>query len=203
MFSFMSSSKIFHYLFFWYHISSSSLYLWHCHHSLDSAFPIPNFQNSQFATPLTKSQSVVISFNSFIFETIFPYLLYCFLKENSKSTPKKGKLVFKDESPLPPKKRAAEESVQSETKGSSSLGKKKKSSTATEAVSTDQQKTSKKENTDVKNENKDGKEEENKSQTGAAGAPSLEKKKSYYAYKAREGPRNLGSKEIPQVNFCM
>jgi len=120
------------------------------------------------------------------------------LKENSKSTPKKGKLVFKDESPLPPKKRAAEESVQSETKGSSSLGKKKKSSTATEAVSTDQQKTSKKENTDVKNENKDGKEEENKSQTGAAGAPSLEKKKSYYAYKAREGPRNLGSKEIPQ-----
>ena len=30
--------------------------------------------------------------------------------------------------------------------------------------------------------------------------PSLEKKKSFYAsYKARDGPRNLGSKEIPQV----
>ena len=30
-------------------------------------------------------------------------------------------------------------------------------------------------------------------------ATPVEKKKSFYAYKAREGPRNLGAKELPQV----
>ena len=92
--------------------------------------------------------------------------------------------------------------MQSVTQGNSSLGKKKKSSTVAETVSSEKEKISKKENKDVNNENKDRKEEESKSETGAAGTSSIEKKKSYFAYKAREGPRNLGSKEIPQVNIA-
>ena len=67
-------------------------------------------------------------------------------------------------------------------------------------------------NTVRKSTNKDGKkgkeemkEKKKEQEMKSAAAPKelsspvVEKKKSYFAYKAREGPKNLGAKEIPQV----
>ena len=100
--------------------------------------------------------------------------------------------MFLEESPLPSRKRSEEEMTQSRAKGSSPLAKKRRIESAVEETQGKERKVSKEEG---KNEKEEG-----KSQKGATGAPSAEKKKSYFAYKAREGPRNLGSKELPQVS---
>ena len=96
--------------------------------------------------------------------------------------------VFLEESPLPSRKRTEEEIAN----GSNSSAKKKKMASAVEETQRKERK--------VSREDRKSEKEEDKSQKGAAGAQSAEKKKSYFAYRSREGPRNLGSKELPQVN---
>ena len=54
-----------------------------------------------------------------------------------------------------------------------------------------------KEDKGEKDEKKQRKEEDGDKEETAT--PIAEKKKSYFAFKAREGPRNLGAKEVPQV----
>ena len=92
-----------------------------------------------------------------------------------------------------------EEKSRPDTKENTSLMKKKKTSSPEKKTPGKDRKASKEENIEKKDENENKKDEESGIPKGPTGTPSVERKKSYYAYKAREGPRNLGSKELPQV----
>lgn len=126
------------------------------------------------------------------------------MKSNPEEFNKKP--LFMDESPLPAKKRKTKEHVSSEPMRGSPSKKKQKvpveeSSKLEDKANVKREKKAMKESKSEKEEIKEQKEEEKKVVKSEASTPNVEKKKSYFAYKAREGPRNLGTKEIPQVDL--
>ena len=122
-----------------------------------------------------------------------------YLQEKSKArTPEKLKPKFIEESPLPAKetesKPREKEHKKSPRKDSSKKESSQKERTKEEKISSPAKPPQVKPPVTKKKEKGDSEKKE-----GDA-TPSLEKKKSFYAsYKARDGPRSLGSKEIPQV----